>query len=173
MFVQYQVIVCIIRLSKSKNRINLLWLLTTRLSGRVSQLGSPLGKLDHQQTIYCPKANFGPLLRGSITKPVLITAFDTCLTQRSQGAWYQVWVPIPSWVWTKILLILNEASWFNSPWVCPNKYVNLKSPIIKESKNRSLLKKFKQRRQDLHEISNPRSIVCRRCFSNSTPDLWC
>ena len=31
-------------------------------------------------------ANFGPLLRGSITKPMLITVLDAYLTLRSPGA---------------------------------------------------------------------------------------
>ena len=35
-------------------------------------------------------ANFGPLLRGSFTNPMLITAFDTYLTSRSVRAWCQV-----------------------------------------------------------------------------------
>ena len=43
--------------------------------------------------------NFGPLSRGSVTNPILITVFDTHLTLRSLGAW----------VWAKILPILNVA----------------------------------------------------------------
>ena len=46
----------------------------------------PSGKHD-QQAILCPIANFGPLLRGSVTNPMLITVFDTYLTPRSPGAW--------------------------------------------------------------------------------------
>ena len=33
----------------------------------------PTSKPDHQ-AIHCPTANFGPLSRGSITNPMLITA---------------------------------------------------------------------------------------------------
>ena len=39
------------------------------------------------QAIHYPTANFGPLLRGSITNPMLITVFDTYLTPVSPGAW--------------------------------------------------------------------------------------
>ena len=39
------------------------------------------------QAIHCPTANFGPLLTGSITNPMLITAFGTYLTPGSPGAW--------------------------------------------------------------------------------------
>ena len=46
----------------------------------------PPGKFDHQ-TIHCPIANFGPLSRGSISNPILITVLDTYLTPRSPGAW--------------------------------------------------------------------------------------
>ena len=35
----------------------------------------------------CPTANFGPLSRGSIIIPMLITVFDTYLTPRSPKAW--------------------------------------------------------------------------------------
>ena len=44
------------------------------------------GKPDHQ-AIHCPTANFGPLSRGNVTNPMLITAFDTYVTPRSPGAW--------------------------------------------------------------------------------------
>ena len=40
-------------------------------------------------TINCPTANFGQLLRGSITNSILITVFDTYLAPRSRRAW--VW----------------------------------------------------------------------------------
>ena len=40
-----------------------------------------------QQAIHCPTANSGPLSRGSITNPMLITVFDTHLTPRTPGAW--------------------------------------------------------------------------------------
>ena len=40
---------------------------------------------DHQ-AIHCPVTNFGPLVRGSVTNPILITAFDAYLTPRSLGA---------------------------------------------------------------------------------------
>ena len=36
----------------------------------------PPGKPD-QQAIHCATANFGPLSRGSVTNPMLITVFDT------------------------------------------------------------------------------------------------
>ena len=44
------------------------------------------GKPVHQ-AIHCPTANFGPLLTGSITNPMLITVFGTYLTPRSPGVW--------------------------------------------------------------------------------------
>ena len=56
------------------------------------------GKPDHQAVHY-PTANFGPLSRGNVTNPTLITVFDTYLTQRSAR----------SWVWAKTLLILHVA----------------------------------------------------------------
>ena len=37
----------------------------------------------HQAT-HCPTTNFEPLLRGSVTNPMLITAFDTYSTPRHQ-----------------------------------------------------------------------------------------
>ena len=37
------------------------------------------GKLDHQ-TIHCPTANFGPLSRGNVTNPMLITVYDPKVT---------------------------------------------------------------------------------------------
>ena len=40
---------------------------------------------DHQ-AIHCPVTNFGPLVRGSVTNLILITAFDAYLTPRSLGA---------------------------------------------------------------------------------------
>ena len=43
----------------------------------------PRGKTDHQ-AIHCPTANFGPLSRGSVTKPMLITVFDNDMTQSHQ-----------------------------------------------------------------------------------------
>ena len=46
----------------------------------------PLGKPDHQ-TIHCPISNFGPLSRGSVPNPMLITVLDTYLTARPLGAW--------------------------------------------------------------------------------------
>ena len=46
----------------------------------------PPGKPDHQ-AIYCPTANFGPLSRGSVTIPILITVFDTYLTPTSPAPW--------------------------------------------------------------------------------------
>ena len=45
----------------------------------------PPGKPDHQ-AIHCLTANFGPLSRGSVTNPILITVIDTYLTQRSLRA---------------------------------------------------------------------------------------
>ena len=44
----------------------------------------PLGKPGHK-AIHWPTANFGPLLRGSLTNPMLITVFDAYLTPRSPG----------------------------------------------------------------------------------------
>ena len=49
------------------------------------------------QIIHCPTASFGPLLRGSVTDPILITVFDSYLTLRSPGSV------------AKILPILNVA----------------------------------------------------------------
>ena len=40
---------------------------------------------------------------------------------------------------------------------------------MKTSKNRSPLIIFKKRRHALHEIPNPRGIVCRRCFQIQFP----
>ena len=45
-------------------------------------------KPDHQ-AIHCPKANFKPLPRGSITNPMLITMFDTYFILRSPGAGFE------------------------------------------------------------------------------------
>ena len=45
----------------------------------------PLGKPDHQ-ALQCPTANFGPLLKGSVTNQMLITVFDIYLTPKSPGA---------------------------------------------------------------------------------------
>ena len=44
------------------------------------------GKPDHQ-AIHCPTANFGPLSRGSVTNPMLVTVLDTHMTPRSPGDW--------------------------------------------------------------------------------------
>ena len=44
----------------------------------------PPGKPD-QEAIHSPTTNFGPLLRGSVTDPMLITVFDSSLTPRSSG----------------------------------------------------------------------------------------
>ena len=46
----------------------------------------PPGKPDYQ-AIHCPTANFGPLSRGSVTNPILITVFDTYLPPKSPEAW--------------------------------------------------------------------------------------
>ena len=46
----------------------------------------PPGKPDHQ-AIHCPTGDFGPLSRGSVTNPMLITLFDTHLTIVSVEAW--------------------------------------------------------------------------------------
>ena len=46
-----------------------------------SLLLDPPDKPDHQ-AIHCPTANFGPLSRGSITNPILITVFDTYLASK-------------------------------------------------------------------------------------------
>ena len=43
----------------------------------------PPGKPDHR-AIYCPMANFGPLSKGSVTNPMLMTVFDPKVT-RSLG----------------------------------------------------------------------------------------
>ena len=43
------------------------------------------GKPNHQ-AIHCSTANFGPLSRGSVTNPILITVFETYLTSRSPGS---------------------------------------------------------------------------------------
>ena len=45
----------------------------------------PPGKPD-QQVIHCPTANFGPLLRGSFSNPMLIAVLDTQMTPRSLAA---------------------------------------------------------------------------------------
>ena len=46
----------------------------------------PSGKPDHQ-VIRCPTANFGALLRVSVTNSILITVLDTYLIPRSLAAW--------------------------------------------------------------------------------------
>ena len=101
------------------------------------------GKPDHQ-AVHCPTANFGQLSRGSVTKLMLITAFDAYLTPRSQGAMSLAHI-----------------------------YVNLKEPCNQDIKEKVNANFFLKRRQTLHEIPNPRGIVCRRCFSNSISCLWC
>ena len=40
-----------------------------------------------QQAFHCHTDNFGKLLRGSVTDPMLITGFDSYFTSRSPGAW--------------------------------------------------------------------------------------
>ena len=62
---------------------------------------------------HCPTAKFGPLLRGSVTNPMLITAFDAYLTPKSLGA---------------VSLV--------------HKYVNLKEPYNKNIKEKVTIKKF-------------------------------
>ena len=44
------------------------------------------GKPVHQ-AIHYPTANFGPLSRGSVPNPMLITVFDSYLSTRSLGDW--------------------------------------------------------------------------------------
>ena len=86
------------------------------------------------QTLHCPNANFGPLSMGSVTNPMLIIALDAYLTPSLPGA---------------VSLV--------------HKYVNLKEPYNQGIKEKVATIFFK-RRQALHEIPNPRGIVCRRCF---------
>ena len=40
-----------------------------------------------QQAFHCHTDNFGKLLRGSVTDPMLIIGFDSYFTSRSPGAW--------------------------------------------------------------------------------------
>ena len=54
-----------------------------------------------------------------------------------------------------------------------HKYVNIKEPYNQDIKEQVINKSFKKRRQALNEIPNLRDIVCKRCFSNSVPYLWC
>ena len=71
---------------------------------------------DHQ-TIHCPMANFGPLVRGSVTNPMLITAFDAYLTPTSPGAMSLV-----------------------------HKYINLKEPYNQDIKEKVTTKKFLEKK---------------------------
>ena len=71
---------------------------------------------DHQ-TIHCLMANFGPLVRGSITNPILITAFDAYLTPTSLGAMSLV-----------------------------HKYINLKKPYNQDIKEKVTTKKFLEKK---------------------------
>ena len=57
--------------------------MTTMIIQSSLLLLDPPGKLDHQ-TIHCPTANFGPLSRGNVNNPMLITVFDPKVT-RSLG----------------------------------------------------------------------------------------
>ena len=77
---------------------------TMIIQNTVSPFARSPDKPDHQ-TIHCPTAIFGPLSRGSITNPILITVFDTYLTPRSPE----------TWVLVKTLLILNVAFSLTSP----------------------------------------------------------
>ena len=56
-----------------------------------------------------PQGNFGPLSKGRVINPVLITVLDTYLTPRSPGAW----------MWAETLLILNVVPSLTSPWIWP------------------------------------------------------
>ena len=60
--------------------------MTTMIRQCSSLLLVPQGKPVHQ-AIHYSTANFRPLLRGNVPKPMLITAFDTYLSPRSLGAW--------------------------------------------------------------------------------------
>ena len=53
------------------------------------------------QVLVCLKSNFGPLKRGSLTHPMLITVLLPNLTQRSP----EEWVPKP-----------NQAQKWDSNW---------------------------------------------------------
>ena len=90
-----------------KNCPNSLW-----LASHVMTLKSP----PNQYALPCPIYITTMIRRhtkfsSSFTNLTIISVFDTYLTPRSLGAWYQVWVSRPSQaptgVWTKILLILN------------------------------------------------------------------
>ena len=48
-----------------------------------SLLLNPTGKPDHQ-ALHCTTANFGRISRGSVTKPMLTTVFDTYRRQGHQ-----------------------------------------------------------------------------------------
>ena len=42
--------------------------------------GYPCQVKNLRRAIHCPSANFGPISRGSVTNPMLITLFDAHLT---------------------------------------------------------------------------------------------
>ena len=46
-----------------------------RQNAKFPLLLDPPGKPDHQATA-CPAVNFGPLSRGNVTNPILISVFD-------------------------------------------------------------------------------------------------
>ena len=82
---------------------------------KIPLLLDPLGKLDHQQTIHYPKATQQYWGAAPLTRCLHCVwfLFDPKVT----GSIVSSLVPRPRRVWTKILLILNEAPQLNSPWV--------------------------------------------------------
>ena len=85
----------------------------TRQHTKFSLLLDLPGKPDH-----FPIANFGPISRGRITKPMLIAVFDTHSNPRS----------LRQWVWVKTLSDSEYSTLTHFSMSLVLKYANLKEP---------------------------------------------
>ena len=85
-------------------------------------------------------ANFGPLVRGSITNPILITAFDAYLTPTSLGAMSLV-----------------------------HKYINLKKPYNQDIKEKVTTKKFLEKKAGFTWNPQPQRHSVQKVFLNFNP----
>ena len=111
-------------------------------------------------------ANFGLILRGSVTDSMLITAFVSYLIPRLSGVLYQVWTPKPS----QAPIVEFEEDPSDSQ--C-NALTHLSMPLghkyinLKELYNQGIKECVKKRREVLHEIPNSTGTVNGKRFLNS------
>ena len=108
--------------------------------------------------IHCLTANFGPLLRGSMTNPMLITVFDTHLISKSLG-----FSQDPS---------NSERSALTHFFMSlAHKYINLKEP--QDIKEQVTSKSFFFKKAGFTWNPQPQRHSVQKVFFKLNPGLWC